>query len=1476
VVPEALAVPPTPTPSVPNWESFPEIESLDANSALNVLEGYPEGTKVKYTYAGDTFIATKVGDEWHEIMADKPELKSEVNGGLHYDLVADATTNQQVMVPTPSKPNWETMPLMPDTVDLKSMAIGTKLSFASLSSDYEAEKKSSGKWYLTFGGEEEWHNDAYIVKLIQTISENEDVHVPVDVLKPTAVAPTPAEPGWAWFDDWNELADYEKDEGLSLWPVGAKIQADFPPEVVKHELGVEHPTKIYALKMINGKWDLYDKVTSEKLDEGWAGASVVAFFNQASSGIQTADIVEKVGPTPAAPVSTVFDVMEAKQIEEKLDTLPIGTKFKAKDLEGNVTWEKKAPNTWIASFIDQETGKPASNQLSDYSTAQALTLDHEKTGFVPQIIPAAPEVPTPTPAPVAPTWEEMPVLEDYDALGMGKILDSYPEGTTVKYFHGGDPYIAQKKGDVWFENLGVEFKGFDYATPNESIANDLASSSATEQKVLLPVGAAPPPTPSVANWETMPEIPKDDYEAMDKLLDSYPEGTKVKYVHSATPYIATKKGHAWFEKVGSDPTGLSGQENASIADDMSSYNVSGQQVMLPTGVVPTVPTAAPPSVKSIPADPSKVKAVIKDMKEGDTLTWNEGTSIYKIVKGPDSWLVYSMDTGKLMEEPITAHGALSYVSFSMDAENFKLTSATAPAPVFEFVGKDIDELRDHLQDMPTGTKILGEDGNGATTYKALEGDLWEMTFYDSEGDFQTQTETSYTIAGYMIPDHKKTGIVPAVVGAVPSAPEPPKPKVKPKPPAKSAEQKAAEAKAKKLQKWGKKHPPVTDQYALHVLSHFKGHPELDLGPTLPLSEVDIYARMKGNDLLLGSEEEGFHDLMTMLKDKGLKTQGISTPLGTFWKVSPKDLAAALPGQTADTIKGPDKKEYPKGTTFEEKKTEHTAQEMISQEPGFYKIKPHKTDEAMSVVKVAGTGDEQKKTLMQMLLKWGVTFSGDEKGMPIVGGQNVLAFVSNDALKKVVKTETVTVADPPPQPAAFTAKPIPNLMGAAGWDEVAAPKIFKSVAGMVLPRMGKAVAMGKHGVFRDNHVKVRRVKAADGKVYTEVYGTLAQTKPLTEKKGWTKGLTNIPSSANLSTDLSPFDLHNYDAETGLSIEDNDFTYSEMGVNAATENGTTIAVHRTAMALKNMFRIRIEDGQDVEKELAAAFKKMGFSKSKAMSKVDADTERLWKKWALVRGAMGAKGWNLELKDDKHIWDEEWLDAQLPSIPNFQTKLDSMVLKETFQGHPTWVVMADVEHFKNNGWKFAHRTDGDWKSLYFQLSQGAGWAAQKNKGQAGMMKMAQYNAGASAEADIQSGGVDVIYFRGKKNWSDATGSDGVYMHPRAFLRTDWRRYPGDAYGNATGKGSGSGYVDMAPGRYTGSDVGTETVWNGGAPISDIMCVTVSDESDKHKLMSALKKDGIQEINGVSLDDFILVGYHNIGERIHPSLRPGEEWTS
>jgi hypothetical protein len=371
------------------------------------------------------------------------------------------------------------------------------------------------------------------------------------------------------------------------------------------------------------------------------------------------------------------------------------------------------------------------------------------------------------------------------------------------------------------------------------------------------------------------------------------------------------------------------------------------------------------------------------------------------------------------------------------------------------------------------------------------------------------------------------------------------------------------------------------------------------------------------------------------------------------------------------------------------------------------------------------------------------------------------------------------------------------------------------------------------------------------------------------KTWEAGTVQMPLSANLTKPGFDWPLHNYDESTGLHIEKGGYAYSDEGYKASTEGGSKIEIHEGTKVFQNLFRVRIEDGKDVEAEFGAAMEKMGHKAEVALS---LPNESAWKKWSLLRLALAKEGWVHELKGDKNIYDEAWLDQELAKHPETDGILDSMELAQTFDGHATWV-MKDPKPYRDAGWKCSYRHDKDLNSLYLQLSQGVGWASRKQRGCMGTGQIAKGGTGWSAGDDIESGGADGNFFRIANSWSAVDGNYGIVQHPRAFLRTDWRRYTSDAYGNITNVGSGS-HAGSPGGLSDLHTVGTEVCFTGGAPLKDIMCVTVPNASSKEKLEKMLAKDGITEINGVPVADFVLVGAHDLENRIHPSLRPGEEW--
>jgi len=242
---------------------------------------------------------------------------------------------------------------------------------------------------------------------------------------------------------------------------------------------------------------------------------------------------------------------------------------------------------------------------------------------------------------------------------------------------------------------------------------------------------------------------------------------------------------------------------------------------------------------------------------------------------------------------------------------------------------------------------------------------------------------------------------------------------------------------------------------------------------------------------------------------------------------------------------------------------------------------------------------------------------------------------------------------------------------------------------------------------------------------------------------------------------------------------------------------------------------------------------------------------------------------------VTDESWLDEQIKSMGGNPKKLvASATIKKTFDGTVS-VVLDDGKKFKDAGWKFFWRGDFSIDSLFFQISQGVGWASRKHR-----YMMGNNAAGWSPGYDVTSGGATGAFFRIAAKGSVVTSKAGIIMHPRVFQRTDWWRYNSDNYGTiATG---GPGVTDNSKQRYdtevTSAHTSNEICFQNGVSLDDVMAVTVKTNSDKNKLIHMLEAEGITEVNGVSLDKFILsVGgtalSDTIWDMLPPELRPSDE---
>lgn len=675
-------------------------------------------------------------------------------------------------------------------------------------------------------------------------------------------------------------------------------------------------------------------------------------------------------------------------------------------------------------------------------------------------------------------------------------------------------------------------------------------------------------------------------------------------------------------------------------------------------------------------------------------------------------------------------------------------------------------------------------------------------------------------------------------------PEPEKkvaPPVQPKPQPEHV--KALAEKAKVTATWLKGHTSPTSSEQTMALAHFQKH-----------TGMKFWARVNDKgELLVGSPDPSFGFAVEEAQPGAVQ---VDTPLGKMFKVSPSALLKAA-GQ-GEPVKGPDGNTYPHGTTFTTKTHEHTVKELLATEP--LKVRDHKTDSALVLLKMPGSGDAQKAQLKAILEKYDLKITGE-----VVQGQSsVIAFLPRKELEKIAKTETVHTPHIPDAPPAFSPASFPasGLTRDIGSEAHSDPVNDLALLPAVKPSpMGHAILMGEPGIWRDFQVSARKVIDKDGKRFVEISGQLSSFNATAGSLA--PGMVKLRSSVT-HKDAVTGSLTNKQDDEGYHHEGDTSGQSYDGFNGTTDSGTTVSVIDSTPTFQGTFIARIPEGADVQAELAKALEKAGVNASAAMAPVEGESLRIFKKFNIVRSLLGAKGWNKALNAPKLVHSEKWLDAQLKENGG-EHLVESAKLVNSVQGRVS-VEVNDASSFASV--KLLHRHDKDVQSLYFQLSQGAGWASRKKVILQGMSDMGAGGGtkahGWSASTDVMTGGAIGNFFRTSHSMVGPAGAHDIIVHPRVMQRTDWFMHTGDKYGSIVAAGKGSPNDGLSRGEAALYKGGNEVMFEGGIPVEDIACVTVIDKNEKKWLIDALNKTGITQINGVSLEDFILIGNKGVEQRL------------
>jgi hypothetical protein len=1084
-----------------------------------------------------------------------------------------------------------------------------------------------------------------------------------------------------------------------------------------------------------------------------------------------------------------------------------------------------------------------------------------------------------------------------------KALIALPPGIVLKTSGSvGQEYQYQKQSDGTWSFL-VDGVTMVTGLPPGSLATDLKHETITS---FTPAG--PPVVPEkkkAAKGNAQPllmkpaaEFPKDDLEAFKKL----PIGTSVTAVTSTGGvWIHTKTGeNTW---------------NAKSIETGHVYQEMPDKIVFEDMATESVDTFGVPDTQNIPAtweefeklaggkvlagevyktisdytpleDPAKFSA----LPVGTVINSKHKTGhTYEYTKvAPDAWEVVSGQGNKFSyqdlsaltdlkgesilgwKQPTGAPGLLKPVEQMTPAEKVTKVKVNMPLKQALKVHPGLQEGKLKIKKAKGSGMYICLDGvTGASTklYNALQ-DLGVTHAIKNVGGIpKINAQGAFVAVDSWVLDQEVTVETTALdASSEQHAPSDPNwqtmPKAKPK---KSKAQKEAEKKAKELQAkaaeikdWGEQHPPVTDKATLQVLAALQGAFDKYGIP------VGAIARMDGDLVILGhkTHQAQLDKLVADLADKaGFIFETVLTPWGDATKLSLQKLKEGVEQVTGmvigGMISGPDGKEYPAGTTFQKKVVETTVEQLLPGEPGFYKIKEHKNEpQVLALIKISGNGEEQKAQMKAMIEKYGLTGPFPE---PKVSDNSVIHSVFKTSLQKVWKTEEIYESTIPKQLPEFVQGSLPYSEAAGLWEEVGDGSAdLHNIDGVKSSLFGAVLRIGAPGELRDFCIRYRKVKDYNGKLHYEFTGDLVSFN------GYGSGLKSgmVKFGSTLGKTISGFGgtaskVLDYDPDTGIHTEVSPVLADgpdPSGFVGLTDSGSSIAVIPPSTSqdtFKNTFRVRIPVELNPVDELRAAFLKMGKDPDKLLAPINADSDRVFKKSMLVRGMMGARGWNEDTFTPAVMHDESWLDDQLGKL-GAKTKVKGLRVVKTFDNQVT-VVADDAEKFKS--WDFAYVGSKAFATT-LQLLQGSGWSSRRNRLVHGI-----WNGGQSASTDFKTGGSKGTFFRIAGDGAPMHNSYEcqIIVHPRVFLRTDWWRYNTDGYGNTSSHSSHGGGPSKSPTRNISKLSSTnEILFEGGVAAQDIVAVVVNDEDNRNKMIATLKKAGMNELNGKPVEEVIILPNH------------------
>ena len=294
----------------------------------------------------------------------------------------------------------------------------------------------------------------------------------------------------------------------------------------------------------------------------------------------------------------------------------------------------------------------------------------------------------------------------------------------------------------------------------------------------------------------------------------------------------------------------------------------------------------------------------------------------------------------------------------------------------------------------------------------------------------------------------------------------------------------------------------------------------------------------------------------------------------------------------------------------------------------------------------------------------------------------------------------------------------------------------------------------------------------------------------------------------------------------------------------------------------FIVDTDSGPAAEKKIQAALQKL---KLEALTAPRTEEDKNVLKMSRVL-------WQIDPKANDSLKSADRTEANLRKMLAHygitQKELDDVKWEEVSPGHHTYVWHGRSKEYEKSGAQYifsgVRGDDDEQRANIVNMfnPDNPGYIALTSRIDAGI-----WGNDSSPSSDIEYGGGDNVFCRlvtenaikqgGRYGASFAGDSYRLIWDTSLLERTDWYAYHGDNYGVANNStyDNRPGALDFVKGEQSSPQSDNELMFRNGVSTSSVRCITCDNPIKKLFLVDAFQAQGIDEVNGVPIDDFIVV---------------------